>query len=47
LPETSSEQLDRIYICKQCKTALLFASDVSEHVSMTGHADDFDVLKFE
>lgn len=37
MPSVTSEILDKLYVCKECKTHYLFRSDVAEHQQMTGH----------
>jgi hypothetical protein len=38
-PKLEIEKLDRIYVCAQCRSVLLFKSDVEDHSEMSGHGD--------
>jgi hypothetical protein len=34
-----SGRLDRLYICRECKVAYLFKSDIEEHFAVSGHKE--------
>jgi CheY-like chemotaxis protein len=39
----SSQMLETVYICRDCKTTLIFESDVQDHTYRTGHKQFYDM----
>lgn len=35
----TTEKLDRIYTCAQCRSVFLFKSDTEDHREMSGHTE--------
>ena len=42
----TTEQLDKIYFCRTCKAAFLFASDIEEHIQSLPMHEDFVTAPF-
>jgi DNA-directed RNA polymerase subunit RPC12/RpoP len=41
--KSSSEKLDRVYVCTRCSAAFLFRSDVEYHEQSAGHGQVCEV----
>jgi hypothetical protein len=36
---TQVEKLDKVYLCKECRSVYLFTGDLVDHRRMSGHSD--------